>query len=70
MNKENKGEKSGRRGFFFRMLAGAGVASAALFAARNQTQEVTLELVDSSEIDPILYRRTEETERYYRTLYT
>ena len=70
MNKENNGKKSGRRGFVFGMLAGTGVASAAFFAARNHIKEETQELVESSENDPILYRRTEETERYYRTLYT
>ncbi len=59
-------KKTTRRGFFAGLLAGAGAlavlggakkASAAQLSGSNQTAE------------PILFRRTEESDRYYKTLY-
>jgi hypothetical protein len=50
-------------GFF---ASAAGAATALLFAHKVRATEKKL---PAPEAGPILYRRTEETERYYRTLY-
>ena len=65
---ENK-KNSGRRGFLKGALVAAGATSATIltagkaFAKAEETDDT-----DSSK-GPILYRRTEEAERYYKTLY-
>ena len=61
-----------RRTFLVSLLTGAGAAAAALGvvpkrAAARKDVEVT---GGGAAIQPILYRRTEDVERYYRTLYT
>ena len=50
-------------GFF---ASAAGAITALLFAQRGRAVE---KRPPTPETGPILYRRTEETERYYRTLY-
>lgn len=52
-----------RRGFFAGLASGLGVAAIALGArkARGDSQQ-------ERRRGPVLYRRTEETERYLRTL--
>ncbi|MEE2717122.1 MAG: hypothetical protein VX610_06825 [SAR324 cluster bacterium] len=52
------------------MLTGAGAASAAVVATR--TAVVDQEGTDSTEAlaGPVLYKRTDEAERYYKTLYS
>lgn len=50
-------------GFF---ASAAGAITALLFAQRGRAVE---KKPQAPEAGPILYRRTEETERYYRTLY-
>jgi hypothetical protein len=56
-----------RRKFLVRLLAGA----AATLAAAALPRRARAEAREAREPDsgPILYRRTEEAERYYRTLY-
>ncbi|MCH8075330.1 MAG: hypothetical protein IIC13_12065 [SAR324 cluster bacterium] len=50
------------------MLTGAGVATiAAAAVGKNGEKSATS---DATPTGPILYRRTAETERYYKTLYT
>jgi hypothetical protein len=57
---------SGRRTFLKGLLTGAGVA-AALGMTGKKAAAATKK---PSTREPILYRRTEDVERYYRTLYT
>ena len=64
----DKEKGSGRRGFLFGMLAGVGVTSATILTAR--TVGLNEEVTDTgTDTGPILYKRTEEAERYYKTLY-
>lgn len=65
MSEEKKA--STRRGFLLGLLAGAG-AIAAIGTASKEAVAVAKPGVKQPH-EPILYRRTEETERYYRTLY-
>ena len=67
---EENEKSSGRRGFLLGMLTGVGATSAALMATR--TAMVDQEGTDSTEAlaGPVLYKRTEEAERYYKTLYS
>jgi len=56
-----------RRKFLTGFFASAvGAIAAFLFAQRGRAVE---KKPPAQEAGPILYRRTEETERYYRTLY-
>lgn len=64
-----KRKSSGRRTFLFGLLMGAGAAAALVGASRKAT-ETKKPRQEASAAEPVLYRRTEETERYYRTLYT
>ena len=58
----------GRRTFLAGILTGAGAAAAVGVAARPAaTKEPSPPAPAPS--DPVLYQRTEDTERYYRTLY-
>lgn len=56
-----------RRTFLARMLTGLGAAAALLSRPRRGRAAAQPESVSAK--GPILYRRTAETERYYRTLY-
>ena len=64
-----KRKSSGRRGFLVGLLTGAG-AAAALVGVGKKATETKAPRQEASAAEPVLYRRTEETERYYRTLYT
>jgi hypothetical protein len=57
-----------RRNFLFGLLAGTGAASVAL-AAGGSAMASTAQPEQPDE-GPVLYRRTKEAERYYKTLYT
>lgn len=62
--------RSGRRTFLWGLLTGAGVVTA--LGARQKTATARPsgpEPRAAESTGPILYRRTEEAERYYRTLY-
>ena len=61
--------RPGRRGFLTGMLSGLGVSALAL-TARAKTPAKAAEPEVEPSRGPILYRRTAETERYYKTLYT
>jgi hypothetical protein len=66
MDRDEFAGKHPRRTFLGGFLAAvAGVT--AVFLAPKKTRAV--ENDSSSQTGPILYRRTEEAERYYRTLY-
>ncbi|HEY7677894.1 MAG TPA: hypothetical protein VIG69_12525 [Candidatus Methylomirabilis sp.] len=58
----------GRRSFLAGLLTGAGAVGAMVAVPRKATarKEAPREEVAAG---PILYRRTEDVERYYRTLY-
>ena len=58
-----------RRGFLTGMLTGLGAASVAAVAGANQAKAANATTTEKPP-GPILYRRTAETERYYKTLYT
>lgn len=59
----------GRRTFLAGLLTGAGVA-AALGAAPRKAAAKKQSAKGPAGFEPVLYRRTKEAERYYRTLYT
>jgi gas vesicle protein len=69
MSDAKKGKKSaGRRHFLVGLLTGAGAAAALATAPKAAaTKDPARESTTSDE--SILYRRTPESERYYRTLY-
>jgi hypothetical protein len=59
----------GRRTFLAGLLTGGGVA-AGVGAASGKTKPTKAETPrPAAAADPVLYRRTEEAERYYRALY-
>lgn len=64
-------DAKGRRTFLVGLLTGAGVV-AALGAAVPRKASGGKEETPPTKgaVEPVLYRRTEEAERYYRTLYT
>ncbi len=57
---------SGRRNFLKGLLTGAGVTVALGLTGKKAAAAPQ----KPSSRDPILYRRTEDVERYYKTLYT
>jgi len=59
--------KQPRRKFFTTLFSGMAGVAALLLAPRRARAEAKKE--EAPEAGPILYRRTEEAERYYRTLY-
>jgi len=65
----DKTKKPSRRNFLIGMATGAGVAAVAMGtmgrAGRNAVQEP-----EAAPAETVLYRRTAEAERYYKTLYT
>ena len=68
MDKNTQANGPSRRKFLVGMLTGAGVATiAAVAVGKNGEKSATS---DATPTGPILYRRTAETERYYKTLYT
>lgn len=58
----------GRRTFLVGLLTGTG-AVAALAGAPGKAAARKEPAGEPGRPDPVLYRRTEETDRYYRTLY-
>ncbi len=64
-----KKKDSSRRGFLRGALVAAGATSATILAASTAVGKTGKVAPDKS-TGPILYRRTEESERYYKTLYT
>jgi len=62
--KEGPEVQGGRRTFLKGLLTGAGVAVALGMVPKKATAQTK-----PGAPDPILYRRTEEVDRYYRTLY-
>ena len=61
-------EKQPRRKFLARLMATIAGASALGWLAKKSRAE-TIQPPPAQDAGPILYHRTEETERYYRTLY-
>jgi hypothetical protein len=59
----------GRRGFLVGLVTGAGVVGA-VSATRRKPAAAKEPGQAQTAFGPILYRRTEEAERYYKTLYT
>ena len=60
---ESRKPAVGRRGFFAGLVAGVGIAALASGARKVGAAAV------SKVRGPILYRRTEETERYLKTMF-
>lgn len=56
-----------RRRFFTSLLSGITGAAALFLAPRRARAEA--KKTEAPAAEPILYHRTEESERYYRTLY-
>ncbi len=60
-----------RRTFLVGLLTGAGAAAALGSIPKKAAAKKDHELAQGgATIQPILYRRTKEVERYYKTLYT
>jgi hypothetical protein len=60
-----------RRGFIVGLLTGAGAAAALGSLSKKAAARKEKELAQAgASIQPILYRRTKDVERYYKTLYT
>lgn len=65
--------RSGRRTFLVGLLTGAGVVTALGGGGKKGTATARPAAPSAERTDPaapILYRRTAEVERYYRTLYS
>ncbi len=62
--------RPGRRTFLLGLLTGAGVASAVGTRRDAVARPRAPESRRAAAAEPILYRRTAEAERYYRTLYS
>ena len=60
--------ESGRRTFLKGLLTGAGVTAA--LGMTGKKAAATPKSKKPSTQEPILYRRTQDVERYYKTLYT
>ena len=61
---------SDRRGFLKGVLVAAGATSATMLTAGKAFAKSERAIRSDTSKGPILYRRTEEAERYYKTLYT
>jgi Rieske Fe-S protein len=60
----------GRRGFLVGLLTGAGAAAAIAAVVPAKASARREQSPGATAFEPILYQRTEDVERYYRTLYT
>lgn len=61
----------GRRTFLVGLLTGAGAAVALGSVAKKAAAKKDTEVAQAgTAFQPILYRRTKDVERYYKTLYT
>lgn len=67
MENAERATKQPRRTFLAR-LAGS-IAGAAVLAWLPKKSRAEIKQPQAQDTGPILYHRTEETERYYRTLY-
>ncbi len=65
-----KEKGSDRRGFLKGVLVAAGATSATMLTAGKAFAKSEGAIDSDTSKGPILYRRTEEAERYYKTLYT
>lgn len=65
----SKDRKPGRRGFLLGALTGFGAAAALASTASGKTAERS-QPPENQPAGPVLYQRTAETERYYKTLYS
>ncbi len=66
MGKENK--TSNRRNFLWGLVAGVGAATVAMASVGKASSKPGKAAKKAA--GPVLYRRTAESERYYKTLYT
>ena len=66
MGKENKA--SSRRNFLWGIVAGIGTATVAMASVGKANSKPGK--AAKKPTGPVLYRRTAESERYYKTLYT
>lgn len=71
---EKKGNGSSRRTFLFGLLTGAGAAAVASVAmspksSRSSRGQAPTSKSSQTPAEPVLYQRTAEAERYYKTLY-
>lgn len=68
---ENKKNIAGvnRRKFFAGLFAGMGVAGVAMAASKQSGSTTTPIEENPGNTSPVLYKRTPEVERYYKTLY-
>ena len=70
MDKKTQTKGSDRRNFLVGLLTGAGVAAVAMGAmAGGGKKNLRREEQGADQAEPVLYRRTAEAERYYKTLY-
>jgi hypothetical protein len=60
----------GRRAFLVSLLTGTGAAASLGGSPTKAAPAREQETSHDTAAEPILYRRTKEAERYYRTLYT
>lgn len=65
---ESTPKRPTRRGFLAGMLASAGAVAVAVTAVGKARAAGSK--ADTNPEGPILYHRTEESDRYYKTLYT
>ena len=63
-------KSSDRRSFLKGFLVAAGATSATVLTAGKALAKAEGTIGTGTSTGPILYRRTEEAERYYKTLYT
>lgn len=61
--------RPGRRAFLFGLLTGGGSVGALVSRRAETASARPVDAAPSDPAGPVLYRRTEESERYYRTLY-
>ena len=67
----DKTKKPSRRNFLIGMVTGAGVAAVAMGTmGRAGRKAVKGTEPEAASTETVLYRRTAEAERYYKTLYT
>ncbi|MEE8394695.1 MAG: twin-arginine translocation signal domain-containing protein [bacterium] len=65
---EKQNGKTNRRGFLVGVAASMGAAAVAVSGAGKVKAKNPV--ADAPKSGPVLYSRTEEAERYYKTLYT
>ena len=66
MESKKPANRVSRRKFFAGLAAGLGVAGVAVAAAKG---EKAVAATVENDKGPVLYKRTAEAERYYKTLY-